>query len=76
MDEMAPLCVDAPHAMTYLFEEWIVEKQQLAPDLVDAYRIVLAPDYLHKAIHQWWAPYAILVPFLGACRRFHYRDRP
>jgi hypothetical protein len=64
--EMDPLCVDPPCAMQYLFEEWEEQKNQPDPDLVDPFRIDLAPDYLHKANISGGAPYCIVVPCTAA----------
>ncbi|MFM9847800.1 MAG: hypothetical protein ACKVP3_11640 [Hyphomicrobiaceae bacterium] len=64
MDEMDPLYVDAPGAMTYLFEEW--EDERSEGTVEGEFRIDLSPDYLHKANISGGMPYAIVVPFLGA----------
>jgi hypothetical protein len=66
MDEMDPLCVDPPVAITYCFDEWIEQKEQPDPDLLEPFSIDLAPDDLHKANISGGGPYAVLVPFLGA----------
>lgn len=67
MDEMDPLCVDPPSAITYLFDEWEDEQENAAgSDAARPFRIDLAPDYLHKANISGGMPYAILVPFSGA----------
>lgn len=66
MDEMDPLCVDAASVVGYLFDEWEEQRKQPDPDLVDPFRLDLAPDYLHKANISGGAPYGIELPFFGA----------
>lgn len=65
-EEHDPLCIDAPEVITYLFDEWIYQKQEYKPDLTSQFMIDLAPDYLHKADYSGGSPYCIEVPFLGA----------
>jgi hypothetical protein len=60
------LCIYPPAAVTYLFDEWIDEKNRYHPDLVHPLRIDLAADYLHKANVSGGSPYCIEVPFLAA----------
>jgi hypothetical protein len=71
MDEMDPLCVDAPGVVEEI-EEWEEQRRQPDPDLVDPFRLSLAPDYLHKANISGGAPYAIVLPFSGADPVFAY----
>jgi hypothetical protein len=72
MDEMDPLCVDVPGTVEDVFEEWEQQRQQPDPDLVDPFRLTLAPDYLHKANISGGAPYTIELPFFGADPLFAY----
>lgn len=72
MDEMDPLCVDAASVIEELFEEWEEQRRQPDPDLVDPFRLSLAPDYLHKANISGGAPYTIELPFFGADPVFAY----
>jgi hypothetical protein len=72
MDEMDPLCVHAASDIGYLFEEWEEQRKQPDPDLVDPFRLSLAPDYLHKANISGGAPYTIELPFFGADPLFAY----
>lgn len=72
MDEMDPLCVHAARDIGYLFEEWEEQRDQPDPDLVDPFRLELAPDYLHKANISGGAPYSIILPFFGADPVFAY----
>jgi hypothetical protein len=60
------LCVYAPGVVMYLFDEWMDQKERSDPELLHPFRIVLAPDYLHKANISGGSPYCIEVPFLGA----------
>jgi len=60
MDEMDPLCVDAPSVVIDEIEEWEIHEGNRA------FRIYLAPDDLHKTNVSGGPPYAILVPFDGA----------
>ncbi len=66
LEEHDALCVDAPAAITYLFDEWIEQKDEAGFDLKCQFRIDLAPDHLHKANISGGSPYCIEVPFLGA----------
>jgi hypothetical protein len=66
MDEMDPLCVDAPEVVTHLFEEWEEQRSGIDLELADPFNLDLAPDYLHKANISGGAPYGIELPFLGA----------
>jgi hypothetical protein len=66
MDEMDPLWVDAPEAVTRLFEEWAERRSGVDPELAGPFNLDLAPDYLHKANISGGAPYGIELPFLGA----------
>ena len=67
MDEMDPLCVDPPSVVTYLLQQWRDEHDgEPSSNLMEPFRIDLAPDYLHKANISGGMPYAILVPFSGA----------
>jgi len=72
MDEMDPLCVEPASVIAYLFEEWEEQRKQPDPDLVDPFRLSLAPDYLHKANISGGAPYTIELPFHGADPVFAY----
>lgn len=65
-EEHDALCIDAPSAVTYLFDEWVDQRGDTEFDLDHQLRIDLAPDYLHKANISGGSPYCILVPFLGA----------
>jgi hypothetical protein len=60
MDEMDPLCVDAPSAVTYQFKEW--ELHEINGEFV----VDLAPDYFFKAGVSGGNPYRIFVSFPGA----------
>jgi hypothetical protein len=60
MDEMDPLCGDAPSVITYQFKEWEIHEDN------GAFRIDLTPDYFHKVNVSGGPPYAVLVPFDGA----------
>jgi hypothetical protein len=74
MDEMDPLCVDPASVVGYLFEEWEEQRRQPDPDLVEPFRLSLAPDYLHKANISGGAAYTIELPFFSSLRgRFHIR---
>ena len=53
MDEMDPLCVDAPEVVTHVFEEWEEQTAGVHPELADPLNLDLAPDYLHKANITW-----------------------
>lgn len=66
MDEMDPLCVDAPVVVTHVFEEWEEQRSGIDPELADPFNLDLAPDYLHKANISGGGPYGIELPFLGA----------
>jgi hypothetical protein len=66
MDEMDPLCVDAPEVVTHVFEEWEEQRAGVDPELADPLNLDLAPDYLHKANISGGGPYGIELPFLGA----------
>lgn len=70
IDEMDPLYVAAPKAITYLFEEWEDERSEGIVE--EEFRIDLAPDYLHKANISGGMPYAIVVPCPGADPIFAY----
>ncbi len=72
MDEMDPLYVDGVRNIGYLFEEWEEQRDQPDPDLVDPFRLSLAPDHLHKANISGGAPYTIELPFVGADPVFAY----
>lgn len=72
MDEMDPLCVDPASVVGYLFEEWEEQRRQPDPDLVEPFRLSLAPDYLHKANISGGAAYTIELPFFGADPIFAY----
>jgi hypothetical protein len=73
MDEMDPLCVVPPAGVERLFDEWKdPEYQRLFFPAREAFRIDLAPDYLHKANISGGSPYAIIVPFNGADQIFAY----
>jgi hypothetical protein len=65
-EEHDALCVDAPSVITYLFDEWIDQREEASLDLDPQFRIDLAPDYLHKANISGGSPYCIEVPYLGA----------
>jgi hypothetical protein len=65
-EEHDALCVDAPSVITYLFDEWIDQKEEAGLDFKVRLRIDLAPDDLHKANISGGSPYGIVVPFLGA----------
>ena len=66
MDQMDPLCVDAPESVTQVFEEWEEQRSGVDPELADPFDLDLAPDYLHKANISGGEPYGIKLPFLGA----------
>jgi hypothetical protein len=66
MDEMDPLCIHAAKDIEYLFAEWEEQRIELDSDLIDPYRLDLAPDYLHKANISGGAPYGIELPYFGA----------
>jgi hypothetical protein len=66
MDEMDPLCVDAPEVVTHVVEEWEEQTAGVDPELADPLSLDLAPDYLHKANISGGGPYGIELPFLGA----------
>lgn len=72
MDEMDPLCVHAASDIGYLLEEWEAQRDQPDPDLVDPFRLELAPDHWHKANISGGAPYSIILPFFGADPEFAY----
>jgi hypothetical protein len=65
MDEMDPLCIDAPEVVTHLFEEWEEQRSGIDPELADPFNLDLAPDYLHKANISGGGPYGIELPFFG-----------
>lgn len=65
MDEMDPLCVDAPEIVTHVFEGWEEQWSGIEPELSDPFDLDLAPDYLHKANISGGAPYGMELPFLG-----------
>jgi hypothetical protein len=65
MDEMDPLCVDAPEVETHVFEEWEEQRSGIDPELADPLNLDLAPDYLHKVNISGGGPYGIELPFLG-----------
>jgi hypothetical protein len=69
---MDPLCVDPASVVGYLLEEWEEQRRQPDPDLVEPFRLSLAPDYLHKANISGGAPYTIVLPFFGADPVFAY----
>ena len=66
LDEMDPLCVDAPEVVTHLFDEWEEQRSGIDPELADPFDLDLAPDYLHKANISGGGPYGIELPFFGA----------
>ena len=66
LDELDPLCVDAPGVVTHVFETWEDQRSEIDPELIDPFSLDLAPDYLHKANISGGAPYGIELPFLGA----------
>jgi hypothetical protein len=66
LEDHDALCIDAPSAITYLFDEWIDQRRQEGPSPKQPLLIDLAPDYLHKANISGGSPYCIEVPFLGA----------
>jgi hypothetical protein len=66
IDEMDPLCVDAPEVVTHVFDMWEEQRSGIDPELVDPFHLDLAPDYLHKANTSGGGPYGIELPFLGA----------
>jgi hypothetical protein len=66
MDEMDPLCVDAPEVVTHVFEEWEEQSAGVDPELVGPLNLDLAPDFLHKANISGGGPYRIELPFFGA----------
>src|SRR5262249_3743323 len=43
MDEMDPLCVDAPEIVTHLFEEWEYQRSGVDPEFADPFYLDLAP---------------------------------
>jgi hypothetical protein len=65
-EEHDALCVDAPSVITYLFDEWIDQKEEAGSDREHSLRIDLAPDFLHKANISGGSPYCVKVPFPGA----------
>ena len=65
LDELDPLCIDPPEAVTYLFEEWEELRSGIDPEIADPFHVNLAPDYLHKANISGGGPYRIDLPFLG-----------
>jgi hypothetical protein len=66
MDEMDPLCVDAPADLTHVFEEWQDQRSGLNPEFADPFRLDVSPDYLHKANTSGGPPYGFELPFFGA----------
>ena len=66
LDEMDPLCIDPPAAVTHVFETWEDQKNVPDPDLIDPFHVDLAPDHLHKANISGGPPYGVELPFLGA----------
>jgi hypothetical protein len=66
MDEMDPLCVDAPEVVTHVFEQWEEQSAGVDTELTGPLDLDLAPDYLHKANISGGGPYGIALPFLGA----------
>lgn len=66
LDEMDPLCICPPVAIAYEFETWEEQKAEPDPDLIEPFRIDLAPDHLHKANVSGGAPYGVELPFWGA----------
>ena len=66
MDEMDPVCVDAPEVVTHVFDVWEEQRSGIDPELADPFNLDLAPDYLHKANISGGGPYGIELPFLGA----------
>jgi hypothetical protein len=66
MDEMDPLCVDAPGEAMRLFDEWADRRSGVDRELAGPFNLDLAPDYLHKANTSGGAPYQIALPFFGA----------
>ena len=71
MDEMDPLCVDAPEEVTRLFEEWEERRSGVDPELADPFNLDLAPDYLHKANTSGGGPYRDRASIFGGRPRFH-----
>ncbi|MCG8594045.1 MAG: hypothetical protein MI785_06680 [Kiloniellales bacterium] len=66
LDEMDPLSIDPANRVTYLFEEWELQKVQLDSDLVDPFRLDLSADDLHKMNVSGGASYGVELPFFGA----------
>lgn len=66
LEEHDALYIDAPEAITYLFDEWIDQKREIGRDFTHKLWIELAPDYLHKANISGGSSYHIEVPFFGA----------
>lgn len=62
LDEMDPLCIDAPATVEWQFEEWTEQTKQPDPDLVDPFFLSLAPDDLHKANISGGPPYGVNLP--------------
>jgi hypothetical protein len=66
MNQMDPMCIDPPIAIPALFDDWVEQKKQPDPDLIEPFSIDLAPDKFFKANFGGGGPYAVLVPFFGA----------
>jgi hypothetical protein len=66
MDQLDPLYVDPPAAVTYVFDEWADQHDGVDPELMDPFDLHLAPDCLHKANISGGPPYGVELPFLGA----------
>jgi hypothetical protein len=66
IEELDPLYVEAGGRLAYLFEEWRDQQRQRDPDLVDPFRLDLAPDHYHKANISGGAPYGVELPYFGA----------
>lgn len=66
MDEMDPLCVDAPEVVVEQFDEWEEQKAGVDPEIADPLFLSLAPDHLHKANTSGGPAYGIQLPFFGA----------
>ncbi|MEP4838205.1 MAG: hypothetical protein ABJV68_31335 [Paracoccaceae bacterium] len=62
LDEMDPLCVDPPGAVSYLIDDWELYDRSTDPELLGPLVLELAPDHYHKANISGGQSYSILLP--------------
>ena len=63
LDEMDPLCIEAPQSIAYQLEEWESGTHHLLTNIKEgSYRLDLAPDYLHKANISGGDAYCVILP--------------